>query len=213
MEKQSAKSEQIYLATGALIVWFSVIAQLFLAIENRTTALSEALIRFFSYFTIQTNILVATCFTVLLIKPSSAWRKFFSRNLVRTAICTYITFVGLTYNILLRQLWQPSGLQKMVDELLHSVIPVIFILYWLIYTPKAGVQWKNALHWLIYPVVYIIVMLARGALSGYYPYPFIDVTVLGYPKVLLNGFGLIIAFLLLSCVFIAIGKLMNRRAN
>lgn len=210
MEKQPAKSEQIFLAAGVVIVWFSVIAQLYLAIENRTVPVMEALIRYFSYFTIQTNILVATCFTVLLLKPSSNWWKFFSDNLVRSAICTYITFVGVTYNILLRQLWQPTGLQKLVDELLHSVIPVIFILYWLIYTPKTRLQWKNALHWLIYPVVYIIVMLVRGAFSGYYPYPFIDVTVLGYPRVLLNGFGLIIAFLLLSCLLIALGKIINR---
>ena len=213
MDKQSAKSEQIFLAVGAFTVWFSVIAQLYLAIENRTVAVSEALIRYFSYFTIQTNILVATCFTVLLLNPSSTWGRLFSGNLVRTAICTYITFVGVTYNILLRHLWQPTGLQHLVDELLHSVIPIIFILYWQIFVPKAGLQWKTALRWLIYPVVYVVVMLGRGALSGFYPYPFIDVTVLGYPRVLLNGFGLIIAFLLLSFLFIAIGKLINRKAN
>lgn len=213
MEKQSPTSLRIYLAAGAVIVWFSVIAQLYLAIENRTTPLVEALIRYFSYFTIQTNMLVATCFTFLLLRPASAWGKFFSGNHVRTAICVYITFVGLTYNILLRQLWQPTGLQHLVDELLHSVIPVLFILYWMIFVPKAGLQWKNAVRWLIYPVVYVVVMLGRGALSAYYPYPFIDVSVLGYSRVLLNGLGLIIAFLLLSCLFIAVGKLIIRKGD
>lgn len=210
MEKQSKKSGQIFLALGAAIVWFSVIAQFYLSIENRIAPLPETLIRFFSYFTIQTNILVATCFTVLLLKPASGWGRFFSSPRILTAICTYISFVGLTYNILLRQLWQPTGLQQLVDELLHSVIPIIFILYWLIYVPKSGLQWKNALRWLIYPVVYVLVMLGRGALSGYYPYPFIDVNELGYPRVFLNGFGLIIAFLILSSIFIAIGKMLSR---
>ena len=213
MEKQPAKSGKIFLALAAVIVWFSVIAQLYLSIENRRAPIPEALIRFFSYFTIETNILVATCFTILLLKPASRWGVFFSGPRVLTAICSYITFVGLTYNILLRQLWQPTGLQQLVDELLHSVIPIMFILYWLIYVPKAGLQWKNALRWLIYPVVYVILMLGRGALSGYYPYPFIDVTELGYYKVFLNGFGLIIAFLLLSCLFIGIGKLMSRTSR
>jgi hypothetical protein len=210
MEKQSTKAEQIYLALGATIVWFSVLGQFYLSIVNRLVPVPEVLIRFFTYFTIQTNILVATCFTFLLLKPVSGWGKFFSNPRVLTAICTYITFVGLTYNLLLRQLWQPTGLQQIVDELLHSAIPIIFILFWLISVPKAGLQWKNIFTWLIYPVIYIIIVLIRGALSGYYPYPFIDVNDLGYPKVFLNGFGLIIAFLILSCLFIAIGKFTNR---
>src|SRR5450631_1893091 len=210
MEIQSTKARQIFLAISAAIVWFSVIAQLYLSIVNRLATVAEALTRFFTYFTIQTNILVATCFTVLLLKPVSDWGKFFSSPRVLTAICTYITFVGLTYNLLLRQLWQPTGLQQVVDELLHSAIPIIFILYWLIFVPKAGLQWKNIFTWLIYPVIYIVIVLIREAISGYYPYPFIDVNNLGYPRVFLNGFGLIITFLLLSSLFVAIGKLMSR---
>jgi hypothetical protein len=213
MEKQSTKTRQAYLTLGALIVWYSVIAQFYLSIVNRLTLVPEAVIRFFTYFTIQTNILVAVFFTTLLLKRASDWGKFFSRPGVSTAICSYITFVGLIYNLLLRQLWQPTGLQLIVDELLHSAIPLIFILYWLIYVPKMGLQWKNIFTWLIYPVIYIVIVLIRGSLSGYYPYPFIDVNDLGYSRVFLNGFGLIIAFLLLSSLFIAIGKLISRNAR
>jgi len=213
MKKQSAKTEQIFLALGALIVWFSVIAQFYLAIVNRQTPVSEAVIRFFSYFTIQTNILVATCFTILLLKPASGWGSFFSSPRVLTAICTYITFVGLTYNILLRQLWQPTGLQQLVDELLHSAIPIIFILYWLIFVSKAELQWKNALPWLIYPIAYLVYILIRGAASGNYPYPFIDVNELGYPRMFINDFGLIIAFLMLAQLFIFIAKFMSRNSR
>jgi hypothetical protein len=210
MEKQSAKSEQIFLAIGAVTIWFSVITQLYLMLENRSTPLSEVLIRFLSYFTIQTNILTGICFTTLLLKPSSAWGKFFSNAQVLTAICSYISFVGLAYSILLRKLWHPTGLQQLVDELLHSVNPVIFILYWLIFVSKAELQWKNVLGWLIYPVLYLIYTLIRGALSGVYPYPFVDVNELGYTKMFLNDFGLIFAFLLLSLLFIAIGKITRR---
>ena len=34
--------------------------------------------------------------------------------------------------------------------------------------------------WLAYPGVYLVYVLARGAVSGEYPYPFMDVKVLGY---------------------------------
>jgi hypothetical protein len=109
----------------------------------------------------------------------------------------------------LRNLWHPEGLQLVVDELLHSVIPVLFLLYWLIFVPKGLLQWKNVFSWLIYPVVYIVFVLLRGKSSRFYPYPLINVNDLGYSKVLLNCCGLFIAFLLLSLLFIAIAKMMS----
>jgi hypothetical protein len=210
MEKQSTKARQIYLAMSAIIVWFTVISQFYLNVVNRSIPISEVVIRFFSYFTILTNILVALCFTNLLLKPKSKLGEFFSQPSVLTAVTSYITFVGIAYNLLLRHLWNPEGLQLIVDELLHIIIPLLSILYWLIFVPKAGLQWKSILPWMIYPVIYLVYVLTRGALSGFYPYPFIDVNGLGYFKVILNDGGLIIAFLLLSLLFVAIGKLMSK---
>jgi len=206
----STKARQIYLSICAIIVWFTVVSQFYLNVVNRSIPLSEIVIRFFSYFTILTNILVALCFTNLLLKPKSNLGVFFSRPGVMTAVAAYITFVGIAYNLLLRHLWNPEGLQLIVDELLHTFIPLFSILYWLIFVPKSGLQWKSIFPWMIYPVVYILCVLTRGALSGFYPYPFIDINELGFFKVLLNDVGLIVAFLLLSLLFVAIGKLMNK---
>jgi|SRR5450432_1119038 hypothetical protein len=206
MEKKSVRAKQIYLTTGAIIGWYAVISQYYLLLVNRAASVPETLIRFFSYFTILTNILVALSFTILLLNPKSEWGNFFSRPKVLTAIAGYISFVGIAYNILLRHLWKPEGLQLVVNELLHSFIPILFVLYWLIFVPKAALQWKNTLPWMIYPIVYFLCVLVRGAWSGFYPYPFIDVNTLGYTHVLLNDAGLIIAFLLLSLLFVAIGK-------
>ncbi len=210
MEKQSTNTKKIYLAITAIIAWFAVLAQFYLNIVNRSVPVFETVIRFLSYFTILTNILVAFCFTVLLLKPKSKSGKFFARPSVLTAVTAYITFVWIAYNLLLRHLWNPQGLQLLVDELLHTLIPFLSILYWLIYVPKAGLQWKSILPWTIYPVVYILCVTARGAFSGFYPYPFIDISVLGYFKVVRNDIGLIGAFLMLSLLFVAIGKLLNK---
>jgi len=210
MEKRSVKGKQIYLTTGAVIGWYAVLSQYYLHLINRIASVPETLIRFFSYFTILTNILVALCFTVLLLNPKSEWGSFFSRPKVLTAIAGYISFVGIAYHILLRHLWKPEGLQLVVNELLHSFIPILFVLYWLIFVPKAALQWENTLSWMIFPIVYLFYVLVRGAWSGFYPYPFIDVNNLGYTHVLLNDAGLIIAFLLLSLLFVAIGKAVVR---
>ncbi|MEP6713204.1 MAG: Pr6Pr family membrane protein, partial [Ferruginibacter sp.] len=169
----------------------------------------EILIRYFSYFTIDTNIIVAICCSILLVNPTSALGRFFSRPQTQTAICIYILVVGIVYNLILRFLWAPEGLQKAVDELLHSVIPVLFLLYWFLFVPKNSLQWRQVFPWLIYPFAYTVLVLIRGSFSGFYPYPFIDVNQLGLNKALLNAGGLTLVFLVISLLFIAIAKGMS----
>lgn len=95
------------------------------------------------------------------------------------------------------------------DELTHLVVPALFLLYWFIFALKVKLKWKDALSWLIYPIVYFVWVLIFGALSGFYPYFFINVNEAGYSKALLNSGILIIGFLLLSLFFIGIDKLMK----
>jgi hypothetical protein len=213
MFKQHANSEKVFLIIGTLITWFAIVFQFYLMMLNRQTLIPETIIRFFSFFTILTNILVALCFTFLWIKPKSRWGSFFSQPEKLTAIAVYICIVGITYNTILRFTWNPQGLQRVVDELLHLVVPLFFILYWFIFAPKAGLQWKNVFHWLIYPLVYLLYTLFRGAFAKYYPYPFLDVETLGYYQVFLNSIGLFAVFLLVSLVFVAIAKKKSRTAH
>ncbi|HEV8081648.1 MAG TPA: Pr6Pr family membrane protein [Chitinophagaceae bacterium] len=122
-----SSSRQIFLFVITITGWFALIAQLYLIILNRVTTVPGTIIRYFSFFTILTNILVALCCTVLLINKNKRWYKFFSNSKTITAITVYITVVGLVYNLILRFLWRPQGLQLLVDELLHSVI--LFFLF------------------------------------------------------------------------------------
>jgi hypothetical protein len=199
-----------YATIGAITAWLAVIAQFYLIIINRTSTVPETVVRFFSYFTILTNILVALSFTALLLKPKSQWRNFFSRPDVLTAVAVYITIVGLVYNMILRALWQPEGLQRLVDELLHTVVPLLFIVFWCIYVSRHALRWKQIASWLLYPFVYFLYVLIRGALSGFYPYPFINVREHGYGPVLLNSLYIMCAFLFFSALFVAVGKIRQK---
>jgi len=87
----------------------------------------------------------------------------------------------------------------------------LFFIYWLLFVPKETLKWKNVLPWMIYPFIYCIYTLARGALVKFYPYPFIDVEVLGYATVFRNIAGLIVVFLIISLLLVAIGKYMTKR--
>ena len=97
-----------------------------------------------------------------------------------SAATLYIATVGVTYTLLLSHLFSFEGLPWLADRLLHYVIPLAFVAYWMIFVPKGTLRWTAPLVWLIYPLAYLAVSLVRGAHSGWYPYPFINVATLGY---------------------------------
>jgi len=205
---QSSKPKRIYLALIAILGWFALVLQFYLIIQNRVVSIPETIVRYFSFFTLLTNLLVAIYCSFILLRPYSQAAKFFSRPGVATAITVYILIVGIVYNTVLRYLWHPAGLQLIADELLHSVIPLMFLLYWLFFVVKGKLNW-NTFPWLLYPLFYFIWILIFGAITSFYPYPFIDVTKLGYNKVILHSGILTIAFLILSLLFVAIDKIMK----
>ena len=204
---------RMYAAVGALLGWFALALQLYLMlVQAPAPERLGALIIFFSFFTILTNILTALVFTAVALQPKGGWGQWLRRPSVQAATAVYIAIVGMVYQLLLRQLWNPQGAQFVADVLLHSVIPVGYVLYWLLFAPRAGLTWKDAVTWLIYPGVYLVYILARGAVSGLYPYPFVDVKVLGYPGVLARAAGFLLVFLGMGLLVVAVGRWMRARS-
>jgi hypothetical protein len=54
--------------------------------------------------------------------------------------------------------------------------------------------------------------LALGAVSGLYPYPFVDVQVLGYGGVLARSAGFLLVFLGMGLLVVAVGRWMRARS-
>jgi hypothetical protein len=201
-----SKPAKIMMFIGALIGWIAIIGQFYLIIDNRVASVPETIIRFFSYFTILTNIIVAVCYSMQLITASSASGRFWSAAKTQAAVAVYILVVGIVYNAVLRFLWAPEGAQRLVDELLHTVIPIWYLLYWIFFAPKNGLRWMYALTWLWVPFIYLVYIMARGAITNNYPYPFMDAYNHGYPKVVTSCVVILLLFLFLSFVFIAAGR-------
>ncbi len=101
-------------------------------------------------------------------------------------------------------------MQRLVDELLHLIIPILFIIYWLVWAPKQDLKWNCFWPWLIYPLVYVVYSLIRGSMFDFYPYPFLNLSTIGFVHVFLNSLGLTLVFLLFSLLIIGIGKLMTK---
>ena len=207
--QKTRSGKRLMAGVGAIITWMAVLLQLYLIILNRQASVPETIVRFFSFFTILTNILVTIFFSAVLFSANQTSR-FFTNPKVASAVAVYISIVGLVYNIILRFLWAPQGLQRLVDEALHSLVPVLFVLYWCLYVPKENLKWKDAFPWLLYPFIYLVFILIRGAFSSFYPYPFVDVNKLGYNPVFINCLVLFAAFLSISFLLIGISKFITR---
>ncbi|WP_255474121.1 Pr6Pr family membrane protein [Pontibacter qinzhouensis] len=175
-------------------------------LENRTASTAETIIRFFSFFTILTNSLAAIYFTVQAVKP-----KLLHKAGALTALTVYITIVGAVYQLLLRHIWEPTGLQRLVDELLHTINPLLVIGYWYVYEKAGELRFKQIGLWLLYPMAYLIFILVRGSFSNFYPYPFIHVAEIEIRQALTNSFMLLLVFIVTAAVFIFVGQRTSRK--
>ena len=205
-----AAIKSIYVSITAMMVWFALGLQLKLSIGHSGGNIWHALKLYLSFFTILTNILVACCLTFIIFFKGTGISKFFSKASTQTAIAVYILVVGLVYNISLRGLTHPVGLDRVADELLHVASPLLFLCFWIFFVKKAGLDYKDAVKWLIYPLLYVLLIVVRGYIINAYPYPFINVVNLGYPKALLNTGIILLIMWVLSLLFIFIGKKMKK---
>jgi hypothetical protein len=194
-------------AVIAVVAWFALLLQLLLMVHEAAPGTTlHTVINYFSFFTILTNLLVALCSTLPLLAPQSVAGRFFLRPSTQSATAVYIAIVGITYSLLLRHLWNPQGAQKIADMLLHDVVPVLYLAFWIFLVPKFTLRWSDSVRWLAFPLVYMVYTLARGFVSHWYPYYFIDVDTIGFSRALIHAAGLLLAFLGLGLLFIAIGR-------
>ncbi len=189
--------------------WFAVITQFVLMLLNKQTSYLETIIRFFSFFTILTNTIVALFFSAKLFTSKKNPLNFLNKNGASTAITVFILLVGIVYQVVLRSIWEPKGLQKVVDELLHSFIPLFVFVYWFLFSKRDDLNFKTFLKWLSYPILYFLFIISRGLASGFYPYPFVNVEELGWAKIGINFVLITIMILILFVILVFIGQRKN----
>jgi hypothetical protein len=203
-----------YRAAAGAFTAFAVGMQYWLLVRDEAAgAMAASSLKFFSFFTILINILAAATLLAPLIAPQSSAGRFFARPSVRTAVTGYIIMVGAVYYLLLSDLSQRQGWPMYFERMLHYVTPPLFVLDWLAFVPKQDLNWRVGLRAMGFPLAYLVWTLAHGAATGWYPYPFIDVAELGYPRALANIAGLVLVFLALEVALVGIGRALEGRAG
>ena len=194
--------KNLFAVTLAAIAWTSIGLQYF------TTDIT--LVNFFSYFTILSNLLIAVCLTFSLSLPKTSLGKYFSSLSVQSATATYIFIVGLVYNLVLRGIMKLTGLAWMLDNMVHVVVPVLYIIYWALFRPKGVLKYLDGVYWILFPFVYLLYSMLRGAATGWYPYPFLNAIKLGYGSAILNICLMIIVFFLTGMAVIRITRFSGK---
>ncbi|MGH6852818.1 MAG: Pr6Pr family membrane protein, partial [Methylocella sp.] len=147
--------------------WFGLIVPLYFDVHEalvKDLSIPVTLLNYFSYFTTETVLLIVLGLTIFCTRPQE--EQFLTTPSVRSALVVYIVVVGGVYAVLLRNLWHPHGVQLLADIVLHDVIPLLYPLYWLAFSPKGSLRWSDPAWWSVYPVLYFLYSMLRGAAFG-----------------------------------------------
>ncbi|MEO6802011.1 MAG: Pr6Pr family membrane protein [Granulicella sp.] len=203
---RTGSAERIAATVIAAVAWVGLIVQCLVVYrEGRTVLLTLWIV--LGFFTIMTNVLVAVVFSGIAAGFAAA-----SREGVVGGTMLSILLVGVIYALLLHGSTELSGGSAVANVLLHMVTPVLVPVFWLCFGRKGGLTWRHPLLWAIYPLVYLVYALARGAATGIYPYPFLNVLQIGWERTGLNAIGIALGFLLSGFVVVGLDRLAARSA-
>lgn len=195
----------------AVVIVLSVLTELGRAISGANVLVPAddpgagmRVLRFFSYFTIQSNILLLAAVLPLTRDPGHDGRGW---RVLRLTSVLGITITGLVYVFVLGPELDPQGLGWWTNAGLHYAAPVLGLGGWLLIGPRPRVTGQTVAWSMAWPLAWIGYALALGAITDWYPYPFLDVTEIGYAAALKA-----LAFVaVLAVVLLLLFRLADRR--
>ena len=202
-----------YARIAAVIAWFALLLQLWLSIEMARAngdGVWHGVWMYVAFFTILTNLLAAAALTAAALRKATGFLV--SPGAV-TGIAASIILVSISYNLLLRNTWDPQGWQLVADLILHDFTPLLFVGWWWLVASAQPLRYAEILPWCGYPIAYFVYAMARGAVTGFYPYPFIHVAALGLGQVVVNALVILLGFVVIAALLIAVSRFRARRVR
>lgn len=190
--------------TGAITGWAALLLQLVLtlaAMRAQGIGPAGAMWRYLGYFTVLANLFAAIVLTGAAMGLMRSRREFMA--------ATAMILVGIVYSLLLRESWNPQGLQKLADIALHDVQPLLVAAFWLA-RPHGRLGLRDVMAALVPPLAFCVYALTRGAIENWYPYSFLDVAQIGAGAVARNCAGIAVAFLAMALLLLGLDRLLGR---
>lgn len=162
-------------------------------------------LNFFSYFTIQSNLIGVVVLLVGGLRDPGGRRW----QLMRGAATLYLTITLIIYAVLLADI-DVQLQERWINDTLHRLIPVVLIADWLLVAGGIKPAIKLILGWLAYPLAYGAYVLIRGPFADWYPYPFMDPRDKGYGALTIGLVVIAVVFTLLGVIVAAVNGLIPK---
>ncbi|WP_421759646.1 Pr6Pr family membrane protein [Devosia sp.] len=180
--------------------------------ENlQARSLLDAFVYFWSFFTHLTNLLLLLVY----ISELTNWRAlaWFRSAQAQAMAASYIMLVGLYFHFMLSPYLHLEGALGIATWILHYLTPALYMLWWLGLARHGALAFR-AIPMLLAPgLVYVVLILIRGAFTGEYPYEILDVGKNGYGGVAIGVGVLVLAVAIFSVIIVAADKLLARRSR
>jgi len=189
----------------ALVVLAAFCIQLVLVFAGGTDAnsgrdvgdlsLGTRLVQLFSYFTIESNVIVLVTAIMLALRPlrdSPGWR------IARLDSLLGIVITGLVFAIVLAPQVHLTGAALAATIGFHYIAPWATLAAWLLFGPRPRLTWTTVVAAFAWPVAWLVYIFVQGAFTRWYPYPFLDAAELGTGTAVRNaivvlGIGIVLA--------------------
>jgi hypothetical protein len=162
-----------------------------------------------TFFTVLTNLMMALCYVAAL--SNWTWLNWWNRPFARGLTVGSIVMVSVYYIFFLSGLESFTGIDNVLNIYMHYLAPWLFVLWWLLTPPHGPLRYADVPKMLIYPLLYLIVVMLRGALVHEYPYPILNADKLGYGQVAVGCLGMLVGFVAIYLLTVAIDRWLGRR--
>ena len=160
---------------------------------------------FFSYFTIESNIIAVIAFLASAFFVF-AGKKSARLDFLRGAATLYMIVTGIVFSVLLAGIEGIALTAVPWDNIvLHYIIPVAIAFDWITDPPSRRISFRKGLVWLVFPLAYLVYSLVRGPIVGFYPYPFLNPANGGYGAIALTSAIILIVGVVLVLIVTRIG--------
>ena len=168
------------------------------------------------YYTLISNLLCAVYFSAAAVCTLRGNDRIFPA--FKGALIMGITVTGIVFHVLLSGRFRMGGTFSLSNFLLHTAVPVLSVLDWLLFDEKGRYTRVSPLKWVLLPDIYFVLIVIYAYTVGRpfsdgsrFPYFFIDLDLLSVGQVAVYVVALHVFFIALGYVFFGLDRLLARK--
>ena len=187
----------------------TVIAILIYAYMLRIVAQDANPFDFFGYFTNQTSLIASVTLVTTGVLTLGGRDVPPALTMLRALATSYLLVVAVVYNLLVPG---TGSAPAWVSAILHVLFPLVVLLDWVVIGDRQRLSWSRLWLLLPYPVLWLAVVLTRGATDGWVPYGFL-LPEYGIASLLAHIVGLLATVIVAGALVWAASRLPGMHLN